>query len=268
MHFHSGLRTMDDFFNSEHYRATVNKDSWNTWFFTVMESMDCSLFDVKSNFPGWNWKELPFFYKACRLCLDTQRCMNSTDGGYFYKDVKSDQILVNYVGEEGEEGDPSKYILRMGDLGNICAFDSKCHLGFFDDPRTWYYDDEKEQYFTYSNLEEKIHELNLKEAIKPSLVWQMATFMCELLCHATKHQNYHHWPEKHLYMLSPSEWWDQHLTRSDVEYHLEKVVEMVRDSALPKIIQIWIIQALSLDPALRPSFDQLATLLYYYMGEH
>jgi serine/threonine protein kinase len=122
--------------------------------------------------------------------------------GYYYKDLKLDQVLVM----------PDN-TLKLGDLGNLCKVGDNCEMGLFDDPDLWVWitpnnvggrwktiaqskckTRDQEMFCTRDKL--------LPEEIEHALQWQRAMFVCEIVCASIADDE----ERKSVYNLSPHSW--------------------------------------------------------------
>jgi hypothetical protein len=108
------------------------------------------------------------FVNKANICLAAN--------GYYYKDLKLDQILVMQDGT-----------YRLGDLGNLCHLTDSCEFGFFDDPNAWIYKfNRRHCEFAWEPAEHRLCWITAEPlsafAIQRGIKWQNAMFVSELVC--------------------------------------------------------------------------------------
>lgn len=140
--------------------------------FTVMRKAKNALFEERIGYRGV--EKILSFLKEARACLSD---------GYYYKDIKLDQILVMDDGS-----------LKLGDLGNVCRLDDDCTFGYFDDPELWKWETylpwrrarwvEKDRTYAQDYMDNVLFpdiKLSTFERTR-ALRWQETMFTCELVC--------------------------------------------------------------------------------------
>lgn len=165
--------------------------------FTVMKKAKGSLMKYNITYDVAN-KVLDFFDKA-----QTQLSRL----GYFYKDIKLDQILVM-------EDDT----YRLGDIANLCHKDDGCEFGYFDDPSRW-----KWASIGFVNKWVPDETKKNNEDRERGLKWQRCMFVCELAC--AIHEEL---PNSNsiVYKLAPHLW--EYTSPEDVSNNFEGMIVQLR----------------------------------------
>lgn len=185
------------------------KTRFKVFLFTVMRKASGSLVDYVMGYD--------IATKVLDFVTNAQKCLESE--GYYYKDVKLDQILT-FLSSTGGELD-----LRLGDLGNLChSTKNQCEFGYFDDPLS----------YVYAAVSHGIWRWNQREeppdgARSRGLKWQTCMFTCELACAILQGKTKTR-EEYTVYELPPHTWNDLKKTPGDIERWIDKLIGIVNET--------------------------------------
>lgn len=182
------------------------KTRFKVFLFTVMRKASGSLADYDMGYDTAT--------KVLEFVTNAQRCLELE--GYYYKDVKLDQILI-FLAPTGGELD-----LRLGDLGNLChSTKNQCEFGYFDDPLS----------YAHVDFSHGIRRWNKRDeppdfARSRGLIWQTCMLTCELACailqgKTTKREEYT------VYELPPHTWNDLGTTPKGIGRWIDELIGIV-----------------------------------------